>query len=406
MIRSKKILLGISGSIAAYKIPLLVRLLKKAGAQVQVVLTPDAASFVTPLTLSTLSEAPVHSEFVINDQGEWTNHVALAMWADLIVLAPATANTMAKMEQGICDNLLMAVYLSAKSKVMFAPAMDLDMYKHPSTQRNISSLLERGHLLVPAGTGFLASGLEGEGRMAEPETILEQIESYFSANQYLEGKKILISAGPTYEPIDPVRFIGNHSSGKMGLALAFEAVQAGALVHLVLGPTDHMIPELMQHPACKVTRVQTAVEMYDSCLKHWSESDIGIMAAAVADYRPVSVSQEKIKKQEETMTLTLVKNPDILKNLGAQKSNEQFLVGFALETTAEEFHAQQKLESKNADLILMNSLNDRGAGFGTDTNLVTLVSKHAAPEKWPLMSKTELARKILHYISARLNASN
>lgn len=403
MIKSKKILLGISGSIAAYKAPLLVRLLKKAGAEVQVVLTPDAASFVTPLTLSTLSEAPVHSEFVLNEQGEWTNHVALALWADLVVIAPATANTLAKMEQGICDNLLMAVYLSAKSKVMFAPAMDLDMFRHPSTTQNMESLVRRGNILIPSGTGQLASGLEGEGRMAEPETIFNQIDQFFSTAQILQQRHILITAGPTFEPIDPVRYIGNHSTGKMGLALAYEAVQAGAQVTLVLGPTDHMIPELKHHPHCHIIRVQTAQEMYEASLKHWPTSDIGIMAAAVADYAPAVRFEEKIKKQHDKITLELVKNPDILKTLGAQKNTSQFLVGFALESESGEAYATQKLHSKNADLIVLNSLTDAGAGFGKDTNVVTLIRHDQKPEKWRLMEKSELAKKILHYISTEIS---
>ena len=399
MIKNKHILIGVSGSIAAYKVPLLVRLLKKSGAEVKVVLTPSAKDFVTPVTLSTLSENPVYSDFVLNDEGEWSNHVDLALWADLILIAPASANTLAKMEQGICDNLLLAIYLSAKSPIAIAPAMDLDMYKHETTQQHLKKLSHRGHLIIPVNSGFLASGLEGEGRMAEPQEIYHFIESYFSENLPFNGLKALVTAGPTHEAIDPVRFIGNHSSGKMGIALAIALSEKGAEVTLVKGPMALDVYQLNHDYNINVIDVVSSDEMFIEVIKYWETSDIAIMAAAVADYKPKNIAQEKIKKLETDFTLALVKTKDILKSMGETKKLNQYLVGFALETENELANAKSKLNRKNLDAIVLNSMKDEGAGFGFDTNKVTIINKDTTKVNLPLLTKSETAKEIVNYIS-------
>ena len=395
MLSGKKVLLGVTGSIAAYKASFLVRLLIKAGAEVKVVLSPAARDFVTPLTLATLSKNPVLWEYfdAEDDEGKWNNHVDLGLWADLFIIAPATADTLSKMVSGHCDNLLMGVYLSAKCPVYFAPAMDLDMYRHPSTQENIAKLRNFGNKFIPAGDGELASGLLGEGRMAEPEEIIEFLENDLKAAAPLSGKSILISAGPTYEPIDPVRFIGNHSSGKMGIAIADQAAGLGAKVTLVLGP-GALSPN---HPEVNVIRVQSAQEMYKDCKQHFVDSDIAVMAAAVADYRPKNVASQKIKKSEDSLSIELVKNPDILFELGKVKTQNQVVVGFALETENAVEHAIGKLHKKNCDLIVLNSPGET-SGFGKDTNEVTLINRNEEQLKLGLKSKQEIAEDILLHI--------
>ncbi|MCG7855754.1 bifunctional phosphopantothenoylcysteine decarboxylase/phosphopantothenate--cysteine ligase CoaBC [Flavihumibacter sp.] len=400
MLHGKKILLGISGSIAAYKSITLLRLLIRSGAEVKVVMTPAARDFVTPLTLSTLSKNPVGIEMF--DENAWANHVMLGRWADLMLIAPLSCNTLAKMAGGLCDNLLLAVYLSATCPVWVAPAMDDDMWNHPTTKRNLYLLQEYGNKIIPAEKGELASGLFGMGRMSEPEEILALINKYFDQASHvpkkvsdsLWGKKVLVSAGPTFEPIDPVRFIGNHSSGKMGIALASELASRGANVNLVMGPGVE-IPEL---GGIDVTKVKTAEEMYQACLGLFSGSDIAIMAAAVADYTPVETAVEKIKKENGEMTIQLKKTRDILKELGKQKRDGQYLVGFALETNNEKQHALGKLKSKNADMIVLNSLNDAGAGFGYDTNKVTIFDKEGGEWAFPQKSKAEVASDIVDLI--------
>lgn len=396
VLQGKKILLGVSGGIAAYKTASLVRLFIKSGAEVQVVMTPSAKDFVTPLTLGTLSKREVFSTFYEPDDenAKWNNHVEMALWADLMVIAPATANTISKMANGGCDNLLMAVYLSAKCKVYFAPAMDLDMYKHESTHINFDKLKSFGNVMIPAESGELASGLSGEGRMAEPENILMFIENDILESLPLKGKKALVTAGPTYEPIDPVRFIGNHSSGKMGFDIAKALADKGAEVILVSGPTHLSI----QHSYINLVRVISAQEMYDACHKEFPHVDIMVASAAVADYRPKHVAAQKIKKAEDTLVLELEKNKDILASLGNSKKN-QFLVGFALETQNEIEHAQQKIQKKNLDLIVLNSLNDKGAGFGGTTNKVTFIDKDFNIEEFPLKSKEEVALDIVNKIT-------
>ena len=395
VLKGKKVLLGVSGGIAAYKTASLVRLFIKAGAQVQVVMTPASKDFVTPLTLSTLSKNPVFSEFY-NDEDEnalWNNHVELGLWADLMIIAPATANTLAKMANGNCDNLLMATYLSAKCPVYFAPAMDLDMYKHPTSIDNFHKLQLFGNIMIPAESGELASGLSGEGRMAEPEHILSFLENDILQKLPLKGKKILITAGPTYEAIDPVRFIGNHSSGKMGFDIANVAANLGAEVILVSGPTH------LQLKNSKVTieRVTSAEEMYKVCHRYFSEVDAAIAAAAVADYRPKNVASQKIKKSDAAFSIELEKTKDILASLGAIKQN-QFLIGFALETENEIEHAKQKIQKKNLDLIVLNSLNDKGAGFGQPTNKVTFIDKNFNIFPMELKSKEAVALDIINKI--------
>lgn len=395
VLSGKKIILGITGGIAAYKTAALVRLLIKAGAEIQVVMTPASHQFVTPFTLSTLSKKPVYTKFFNagDEGGTWNNHVDLALWADLVIVAPATANTLAKMANGICDNLLMAIYLSAKCPVFVAPAMDLDMYVHPSTDRNLQLLQSYGNQIIPAEEGELASGLIGKGRMAEPENILAFIVNNLNPSLPLNGKKVLITAGPTYEPIDPVRFIGNHSSGKMGFDIALEAANKGADVILVSGPTNQKI----SHPNVKVISVLSASEMYTACHQYFASVDAVVAAAAVADYRPKHVANQKIKKNSEEFIIEMDKNPDILASLGAIKQ-KQFLVGFALETQNEVEHAKQKILKKNLDLIVLNSLNDKGAGFGKPTNKVTFIDKDFNLEPMELKLKEEVAIDIIQKI--------
>lgn len=400
VLSGKKILLGVSGGIAAYKTASLVRLFIKAGAHVQVIMTPASKDFVTPLTLSTLSKNPVHSSF-FNDEDEnavWNNHVDLALWADLFVIAPATANTLSKMVSGNSDNLLLAAYLSAKCPVYFAPAMDLDMYKHPSTLSSFKALQSYGNTIIPAESGELASGLSGEGRMAEPENIIAFIEADLESKLPLRGKKILVTAGPTYEPIDPVRFIGNHSSGKMGFDIAKAAADEGAEVILVSGPT-HL---KLNHPLVKVVSVTSSEEMYHACHEYFADVDAAVAAAAVADYRPRDVATQKIKKNESTLSLELEKTKDILSSLGAIKK-EQFLIGFALETENEIENAKLKIKKKNLDLIVLNSLNDEGAGFGKPTNKVTFIDKDFNLEPLELKTKEEVAQDIINKIKSRYN---
>ena len=395
VLSGKKILLGISGGIAAYKTASLVRLFIKAGAHVQVIMTPASKDFVTPLTLSTLSKNPVHSSFYNQDDEneKWNNHVELALWADLMVIAPATANTLSKMTNGICDNLLIAAYLSAKCPVYFAPAMDLDMYKHPSTIASFSSLSQFGNIIIPAEIGELASGLSGEGRMAEPENIVAFIEDDLNSKLPLKGKKILITAGPTYEAIDPVRFIGNHSSGKMGFDIAISAANLGATVTLVSGPTNCKVSNSL----INVVPVVSAQEMYVACHQFYTDTDVAIAAAAVADYKPKNVASQKIKKAADDFTIELEKTKDILGSLGTQKKN-QFLIGFALETENEIENAKLKIEKKNLDLIVLNSLQDQGAGFGKPTNKVTFIDKFFNIEPMELKSKEAVADDILNKV--------
>jgi phosphopantothenoylcysteine decarboxylase/phosphopantothenate--cysteine ligase len=393
-LRGKRILLGVCGSIAAYKSAMLVRLLKKQGADVRVIMTPSASDFIGALTLATLSEHPVDSRFVKNDRGEWTNHVELGLWADLMLIAPLSAHTLGKMAHGIADNLLLATYLSARCPVIVAPAMDLDMYAHVSTQKNLQILRQAGHQVIDAAIGELASGLSGQGRMAEPENIVEELARHFSEGQSLMGRNILITAGPTFEPIDPVRFIGNHSSGKMGFALAEACAERGASVKLISGPVHLKNPE---HPMVETFRVQTAEEMYALAAELFPKADAGIMAAAVADYRAKSMAKEKIKKRSERLNIELEPTPDIAASLGKTKQAGQILVGFALETENEEIHAKEKMLRKGFDFIVLNSLRDEGAGFGVDTNKVTILEKDDA-ESFPLMDKKEVARVIVKKI--------
>lgn len=404
VLKGKKILLGISGGIAAYKTANLVRLFIKAGAHVQVIMTPASKEFVTPLTLSTLSKNAVYSDFY-NEEATlsleaktiqnpvWNNHVELALNADIMLIVPATANTLAKMANGVCDNLLLATYLSAKCPVYFAPAMDLDMYKHPTTIANFDKLHVFGNIIIPAEKGELASGLSGEGRMAEPENIITFIENHLLNQMPLNGKKILITAGPTYEPIDPVRFIGNHSTGKMGFDIAGQAALFGAKVTLITGPSHLQLTNLN----VDVIRVNTADEMYEQAHRFFAEVDIVIAAAAVADYKPKKIALQKIKKVEDTFIIELEKTKDILASLGKIKKN-QFLVGFALETENEIEHAKLKIQKKNLDLIVLNSLNDEGAGFGKATNKVTFIDKSFEITPMNLKSKEEVAADILNKI--------
>ncbi|MEP2935072.1 MAG: bifunctional phosphopantothenoylcysteine decarboxylase/phosphopantothenate--cysteine ligase CoaBC [Gilvibacter sp.] len=398
ILSEKKVLLGITAGIAAYKSASLVRLLVKAGAQVKVVMTPAAKDFITPLTLSTLSKNEVYSSFT-NEEDEnatWNNHVELGLWADLFLIAPATANTMAKMSNGVCDNLLLATYLSAKCPVYYAPAMDLDMYQHPTTQKSFEALTAAKNIQIPATHGELASGLVGQGRMAEPEDIVSFLEQHLSEGLPLNGKKVLITAGPTYEAIDPVRFIGNHSSGRMGFALANVAAKHGAQVVLVTGPTHFST----QHAAIREVHVTSAAQMYEAVHKEFDSSNIAIFAAAVADYRPKNVADEKIKKQESTLTIELEKTQDILASVGAIKK-EQFLVGFALETQNEIENAKKKLDKKNLDLIVLNSLRDKGAGFKTKTNKVTLITAAKEVIPFEVKSKSDVAQDIISHIIAQ-----
>ena len=397
MLKGKKILLGITGSIAAYKSAVLVRLLVKQGAEVKVIMTTAAKDFVTPLSLSTLSKNDVLSDIADNDT--WANHVMLGRWADIMLLAPLSCNTLAKMANGLCDNLVMAVYLSATCPVVAAPAMDEDMWHHQSTTDNLVKITSFGNHIIPVEKGELASGLVGEGRMAEPETIVAWLDNFFSDKLQLKGKKVLVTAGPTYEAIDPVRFIGNHSSGKMGVAIAEEMKNRGADVVLILGPSVIKVPE-----GIEVIKVKSANEMYEACINRFNAIDIAVMSAAVADYTPVSLSNEKIKKTDNIFNVELTKTKDILKSLGARKTNTQLLVGFALETNNEKEYALKKLQTKNADMIVLNSLNDSGAGFGYDTNKITIFDKQGNEYPFDIKSKNEVAKDIVNTIIKLLHA--
>lgn len=396
MLEGKKIVLGVCGSIAAYKSATLVRLLVKAGAEVQVVMTADAVSFITPLTLSTLSKKPVLVKYFEAETGVWNNHVELGLWADLFIIAPASANTLAKMANGQCDNLLTAAYLSAKCPVYFAPAMDLDMWRHSATLNNVQKLQSYGNILIQPGTGELASGLHGEGRMAEPEDILQFITTDINKTLPLTGKNILVTAGPTYEAIDPVRFIGNHSSGKMGFAIADELAKHGASVTLVSGPSS----VVSKQAGIKRVDVTSAAEMLEACTAHFEHADACVMSAAVADYTPVTVADQKIKKKEDTFSIDLKKTTDILKVLGERKQANQLLIGFALETQNEEQNAIDKLHKKNLDLIILNSLNDNGAGFKLDTNKITMIDRSLQKTSFDTKSKAEVAADICDKIIA------
>ncbi|ARV12931.1 phosphopantothenoylcysteine decarboxylase [Gilvibacter sp. SZ-19] len=395
VLKGKRILLGVTAGIAAYKTAWLVRLLVKADAEVRVVMTPAAKDFVTPLTLSTLSKNEVYSSFTNeeDENAQWNNHVELGLWADYLLIAPATANTLAKMATGVCDNLLLAVYLSAKCPVLYAPAMDLDMYKHPSTQNTFDTLNGFGNIQIPAAHGELASGLVGQGRMAEPEEIVSFLEEYISQGLPLKGKRVLITAGPTYEAIDPVRFVGNHSSGLMGYKIAERAAALGAEVTLVSGPSAIQL----ENKRVNLIRVVSAAEMFDAVQSHYAKIDIGIFAAAVADYRPIDPAQEKIKKTGDSLDIKLEKTQDILGWAGSQKK-QQYLVGFALETQNELDNAKKKLEKKNLDLIILNSLRDEGAGFKSKTNKVTFIDKNGAVLPFDLKDKAAVAVDILDYI--------
>jgi len=401
VLSGKKVLLGVTAGIAAYKSAFLVRLLIKKGAEVKVVMTPSAKEFVTPLTLSTLSKNEVYASFTNedDDNAQWNNHVELGLWADLFIIAPATANTLSKMSQGTSDNLLIATYLSAKCPVYVAPAMDLDMYKHPSTAETFKKLESFDNIIIPAAHGELASGLVGQGRMAEPEAIVDFLEKDISSKLPLRGKHILITAGPTYEAIDPVRFIGNHSSGKMGFAIAMAAAEMGAAVSLISGPTSLR----MDHSAVELVPVTSAAEMYEAVHDRFEKTDVAILSAAVADYRPAKVADQKIKKKEGALTIQLEKTKDILASLGETKE-KQFLVGFALETQNELEYAKTKLEKKNLDLIVLNSLNDPGAGFGVDTNKVTFITRDNKVIPFEVKTKKEVANDILEHIIQSLNA--
>jgi len=394
MLTGKNILIGVTGGIAAYKIPSLVRLLKKAGAEVQIVMSPMSKEFVTPLTLSTVSGRPVLSEFFHKDTGEWNSHVELGMWADLFLIAPATASSMGKMVNGIADNLLITTYLSAKCPVLFAPAMDLDMYKHPSTTKNVNELVARGHILLEPNHGELASGLCGEGRMQEPDQIMKIIVDQLKKKADLEGKSVLISAGPTYESIDPVRFLGNHSTGLMGNELAEECANRGANVTLVSGPSNLQI----SHPNIKKINVISADEMFNACIAAFPQTNIAIMAAAVADFKPKNVSSNKIKKSDTFNSIDLVPTKDILAKLGELKKKNQFLVGFALETNNEIENAKKKLKNKNLDFIVLNSLQNKEAGFGKKTNQVTIIDKAFNQVDYGPKTKKEVAADIVNKI--------
>ena len=391
----KKILLGISGGIAAYKTPLLVRELIKFGAEVRVLMTPLAKDFVTPLTLSALSKNPVLSSFTNNelDNPVWNNHVELGLWADLYIIAPATSNTLSSMAQGRCNNLLLATYLSAKCPVFIAPAMDLDMYIHPSNQKNINLLTSYGNQILPVGEGVLASGLEGKGRMMEPHQIAENIISHFNPSLPLKNKKVLITTGPTYEAIDPVRFIGNHSSGKMGFSLAKEAAKLGAIVTLITGPTAQII----SHPNILTIHVVSTLEMLDAVKGYYINTDIAIAAAAVADYKPEIQVLQKIKKKTDLLTLNLVPTQDILAYMGSHKKN-QYLIGFALETNNAIENAIEKLNNKNLDGVVLNSLQDAGAGFSVSTNKITFIHANQSINEFPLQSKSDCAKVIFKQI--------
>jgi len=400
--KNKKIIVGVTGGIAAYKIPQLIRLLKKEGAEVQVVVTEAAKSFVTPQTLSVLSENPVLSDFFKNSQGEWNNHVHLALWADAIIIAPAGANTLAKMAHGLCDNLLMSVILSSRCPVWVAPAMDLDMWTHASTQANIKILADQGVNIIDPEDGELASGLSGKGRMAEPKQIFATLESQLPPPpNYFTGKRVLVTAGGTQESIDPVRFIGNHSSGKMGFAIADALVQSGASVDIVYGSVSVALPE-----NCSVYPTLSAKEMNTKCLALFPQCDILIMAAAVADFAPAEIASQKIKKSEDSITITLTKNPDILSELSSQKRSNQITIGFALETENENNNALGKLQKKNLDCIVLNSQSNPEAGFGVDTNAVTIFCNDGKQWQIPTASKTEVAQQLLQSLSEWLTQTH
>lgn len=393
----KRILLGITGGIAAYKIAFLVRLLKKSGAEVKCILTPASSDFISPLVLATLSENPVGIEFWDKKTGVWTNHVEYGIWADVFLIAPLTANSLAKLANGSCDNLLLATYLSMKGQTIVAPAMDLDMYAHPATKRNLAQLYKDNVRVIPAESGQLASGLEGEGRMAEPETIFAALQDFFSLHsdsEQLQGKKVLITAGPTYEAIDPVRFIGNYSSGKMGFEIAKDCLRKGANVVLISGPTK----EVLAHPNVTLLSVNSADEMLEIVQSEWHNCDYGIFSAAVADYRPKDKVFQKIKKSEDSLTLELVKNPDILAWAGENKKESQVLVGFALETNNLLENSKDKLKRKNLNLIVMNTLEDKGAGFAGDTNKISILDNHNNFTSFELKSKSEVATDIVEYM--------
>lgn len=393
--KGKNILLGVTGGIAAYKCAPLIREFVKRGAEVKVVMTPLAKQFITPLTLATLSKNPILVDFFNPENGEWNSHVSLGMWADAYLIAPATANSIGKMANGVADNLLLTSYLSAKCPVFLAPAMDLDMYKHPAVQKNLETLRSFGNHIIEPGTGFLASGLEGKGRMAEPADIVKAIEEFFSAEQDLKGRRVMITAGPTHEKIDPVRFIGNYSSGKMGYALAEECARRGAIVRLISGP----VSVKAQHSSIEVISVESAQQMYDAAMEETKTADIQILCAAVADYRPESMADEKIKREKTgEMTIRLVPNPDIAASLGKVKREGQISVGFALETNDEETNARGKCERKNLDFIVMNSLKDEGAGFRHDTNKITIFDADGSKIEYGLKQKIEVAKDIVDHI--------
>jgi len=396
----KKIIIGITASIAAYKIPFVIRLLKKAGAEVQIILTPAARDFVTPLTLSTLSELPVLTDFFDENDGSWSSHIDLGLWADLMLIAPVSANTLAKMSTGVADNLLLTTILSARCPIYFAPAMDLDMFKHPTTLKSMETLQSFGYKLIKPVEGELASGLKGCGRLEEPDIIVDILEKHFESQMKFDGKKVMITAGPTYEAIDPVRFIGNHSSGKMGFELAKVMADLGAEVDLITGPTNESIVS----DKVNVIRVISAAEMHNACINVFPESDISIMSAAVADFTPSKVYDEKIKKGEGFGSIDLVPTTDILADLGKNKMENQLLVGFALETNDEQKNAIQKLNNKNLDIIVLNSLNDEGAGFGHNTNNVTIISKNGDEFASGLKSKHDIALDIVSVIDKVVNS--
>ena len=398
MLENKKIVLGITGGIAAYKACNLARLLIKKGAEVQVVMTPSAKEFVTPLTLSTLTHKPVVSEFFDRRDGSWHSHVDIGLWADAMIVAPATASSIGKMANGIADNMLVTTYLSMKAPVFVAPAMDLDMYAHPSTQQNIQRLVAYGNHIIEPGTGFLASKLEGKGRMEEPEKIVEVLEQYFAKQQRLSGKKVLITAGPTYEKIDPVRFVGNYSSGKMGFALAEACALQGAEVTLVSGP----VMLQTKHPAIRRIDVESAQEMYDAATSHFPEADITILSAAVADFTPETTADKKIKRKGDELVLNLRPTQDIAAALGTLKKDNQLLVGFALETDNEVQNAQSKMERKNLDFIVLNSLQDKGAGFRVDTNKITILDRQQGTTAYDVKTKQEVAEDIVEYLVRKL----
>lgn len=398
MLKGKHIILGISGGIAAYKSVYLLRLLIKAGAEVQVVITPSGKEFITPVTLSALSGKPVISEFFTANTGEWHSHVDLGLWADAMIIAPATASTIAKMANGVADNMLITTYLSSKAPVFVAPAMDLDMFAHPSTQRNLALLRSYGNHIIEPTSGELASHLTGKGRMEEPEDIVRHLSEHFAISTEMKGKQVLITAGPTYEKIDPVRFIGNYSSGKMGYAIAEEAARRGADVTIISGP----VSVSATHPNINVINVESAREMYDECVRLFPNTDVAIMCAAVADYAPAHVAAKKIKREkDEVPVIELVKNPDIAARLGEMKQEGQLLVGFALETDNESINAQEKLMRKNLDMIIMNSLQDKGAGFRTDTNKITIFTANGSQREFKLKDKSEVAKDIIDAIISR-----